>query len=222
MPGTRRLLGGPVSPRPYLEQVKIPIYDSVSVPTASREIAFFGTPLGGADAGAVNGATKTLSDTNIEQANALATPKTFDIEGISVKYPPAVPIADLKEFLREGELELFVGAKTYLRVPLMAIPQDVGVTGPGDHHIIDAGAVTVVDYLTNGAPVHKNIFDVRVQEEVGDPKTGASVLTGNLVPIHLPSQQFFSLTVRFPGTLTLSATTRVFVYLWGVLKREVH
>ena len=222
MPGTRRLLGGPTAPRPYLEQVRVPIFDSISIATAAREASFFGTPLGGVDTNAANGATKTLSDTNIERANALSTPKTFDVEGISIKYRPQIAIADLREFLREGELSFDVGAKTYLRVPLHVIPGDVGVTGPGDSDVAGPAANTSIDYVLNGSPAHRNIFDLRVQEEVADPASGASVLTGNLVPIHLPSEQFFTVNLTFPGTLTLGATERIFVYLWGVLKREVH
>lgn len=68
--------GGAVAPRPVLELIKNPVYDTVSVAVNAITSSFCAIPVGGADAGALIG-VKTFSETNLRRAGALATPSTY-------------------------------------------------------------------------------------------------------------------------------------------------
>ena len=221
MPGSRRMLGGPVAPRPFVEKVRIPLYDSVLVSNGNRENRLFVNPIGVADTNAINGATKTYIDTNMQQGTSLPTPKSFDIEGISLKFQADVTRTNLNAFLTTSHLKLNVGEKTYLAVPFYTIPGDVGLEG---NHIRADGTGTFVLSLHNGIGMHKNIYDLQIPEEVVDPASGRGAWTGRSVPIHLPSNQQFSVDIVHPGgiVITSGTTERIYVYLWGELKREVH
>ena len=122
--------GGAVAPRPVLEIIKQPLYDTVQIATGATTASFFSMPVGAADAGAAVG-VKTFSETNLRRAGALATPQQFDIYAISLKYPAAITRADHTAFQNGAaatqagaNYNLEVGQKSYLRVKLTTIPQD--------------------------------------------------------------------------------------------------
>lgn len=205
--------GGAVAPRPVLEIVKQPFYDYVLAETNAGSDSLFAMPVGAADAGAANGANKTFSDTNMRRAGALATPQQYDIYAISLKYPPAISRADLNMFQTQSNLDISIGQKSYLRVKLDCIPSDVTT-------VVDALTVAA-DAVHVGWPLHSNVFDVSIPEELFDPSTGRTFLTGRRVPIHIPSEQQFFVTLENIGTFTLGASRRIGVMLWGCWKREV-
>jgi len=211
--------GGAVAPRPVLEIVKQPLYDTIGVLTGATTSSFFAQPVGSPDANAAIG-VKTFSETNLRRSGALATPQQFDIYAISLKYPAAITRADHTAFLNGAaaaqagaNYNLEVGQKSYLRAKLTTIPQDTT-------QVVDAIAVAA-DAVHSGWPIHSNVFDVSIPEELFDPSTGRTFLTGRRVPIHLPSEQQWSNTLEYVGTITLGATRRLESMLWGCLKREV-
>jgi hypothetical protein len=218
--------GGAVAPRPVLEIIKQPLYDTVSVPTGATTTSFFAQPVGSADSGAAVG-VKTFSETNLRRAGALATPQQFDIYALSVKYRTNIVRADHTAFQNGAastqagaNYNLEIGQKSYLRVKLETIPQDTS-------QIVDALAVAA-DAVHSGWSLHSNVFDVSIPEELFDPTTGRTFLTGRRVPIHIPSEQQFSNTLEYVGGITLvgssggpSSAQRVSSVLWGCLKREV-
>jgi hypothetical protein len=211
--------GGAVAPRPVLEIIKNPVYDTVLVATTNTSASFFAVPVGGADTNALNGASKTFSETNMRRAGALATPQQFDIYAITIKFDPinATPAGLLRAELNQFELRtnynLEIGQKSYLRVRLTTIPEDTAV-------VVDALAVAA-DAVHVGWPIASNVFDVSIPEELFDPATQRTFLTGRRVPIHIPSEQQFANTLEMIGGVTLTTSKRVQSNFWGCLKREV-
>lgn len=204
--------GGAVAPAPVLELIKQPIYDTVAIVTAATTTSFFAIPIGGADAGALVG-VKTYSETNLRRAGALATPQQFDIYAITVKYVSSITNADLDQFLLRSNLDVTIGQKSYLRVRNTVLPADTT-------KVVDALAAAA-DAVHPGWPITSNVFDTSIPEELFDPVTGRTFLTGRRVPIHVPSEQQFPVTMEHVGGLTLQATRRTEVVWWGILKREV-
>lgn len=207
-------VGAPVK-RPVLEILKNPLFDQIRLPTTASysSQAYFAGPIGSADTTAINGATKSFSDTNLRRAGALATPQQFEIFAVSMKYADACSRADFRLIHNAGNVNLEIGQKSYLRVRCASIP--------GDTSPVVNSLAAAADSVGNGWSIHSNVFDVSIAEELFDEGSGRVFLTGRRVPIFLPSEQQFGLTLEFPGGITLGATTRVEFMLWGNLKREV-
>lgn len=206
--------GGAVAPRPVLELIKNPVYDTVSVAVNAITSSFCAIPVGGADAGALIG-VKTFSETNLRRAGALATPQQFDIYAITVKYPANITRADHTQMQIRTNYNLEVGQKSYLRVRLDTIPQDTA-------QVVDA-LTAAADAVHSGWPIASNVFDVSIPEELFDPTTGRTFLTGRRVPIHIPSEQQFAVTLEYVGGLVAPyvGPNRIEECWWGILKREV-
>ena len=201
-----------VSPRPILELVKQPLYDRTGIVNAATQTTFFSLPVGQADATSITG-VKSFSETNMRRAGALATPQQFDIYAASWKLPVNTPVADWLDVVNITNFNLEVGQKSYLRCRLSIIPGDTS---------LQANQLAVPgDSITNGWAIASNVFDCSIPEELFDPATGRTFLTGRRVPIHLPSEQQFNATLESVGGATMSATADCEITLWGVLKREV-
>jgi len=205
--------GGAVAPRPVLELIKQPLYDTTAIVTGATTATFFALPVGSADPGAINGVNKTFSETNLRRAGALATPQQMDAYAISLKFPASITRAEHTDFLARSNYNLEVGQKSYLRVRATVIPADTS-------QVVDQLAVAE-DSVYNGWSLHSDVFDVSIPEELFDPSTGRTFLTGRRVPIHFPSEQQFAVTLEMVAMITLAQTQRVETLLWGVLKREV-
>lgn len=206
--------GGAVAPRPVLELIKNPVYDTVSIAVGAITSAFCAIPVGGADAGALIG-VKTFSETNLRRAGALATPQQYDIYAISVKYPAAITRVDHTAFQARTNYNLEIGQKSYLRCRLDCIPSDTT-------QVVDA-LLAAADAVHSGWPIASNVFDVSIPEELFDPSTGRTYLTGRRVPIHVPSEQQFAVTLEHIGGLIAPyvGPNRIEECWWGILKREV-
>jgi hypothetical protein len=202
-----------VSPRPVLELVKQPLYDRVSLVANATQTTFFAIPVGGADLLSITG-NKSFSETNMRRAGALATPQQFDIYATSWKLPSDAVLADWLDTLNITNYNLEVGQKSYLRCRTANIPGDTGF-------VVNESLVASAN-ATNGWPMATNVFDTSIPEELFDPATGRTFLTGRRVPIHLPSEQQWSVTLEHVGGLRGAfVTAPLNIVLWGVLKREV-
>jgi len=211
----RRGVGPVVAPRPVLELLKEPRYDTISIAGAATQGTFYANPLGQIDATALTG-VKSFSETNQLRAGALSTPQMFDIYAVSQKLLPNVTRADITLHLNRGNFWLFIGQKSYLRVKMTVIPSDIGLVGS------DLAAGAGLEIYTNGLSDVNNVFDVTIPEELLDAGSGRVFLTGRRVPIHLPSEQQFSVTFEYPNTLGVAVTPqRTECLMWGILKREV-
>lgn len=117
----------------------------------------------------------------------------FDIYAITVKYPANISRADHTQMQIRTNYNLEVGQKSYLRVRLDTIPQDTA-------QVVDA-LTAAADAVHSGWPISSNVFDVSIPEELFDPTTGRTFLTGRRVPIHIPSEQQFAVTLEYVGGL---------------------
>jgi hypothetical protein len=197
---------------PTLEGVKQELYDTKLYPGLGTPLLeFFRNPAQG----------ELLS--NMQASGQLPSPQEFHILGIAVEIFPlpdrttsrnriSKEWAEDKRMVLEGALFKFnVGVKNYLTLPLMRIPEGMGMTGFGAASDV---AKTPIDYvLTNGVQDINHYFDVFVR------------LLNKKKPIHIPPQQAFYAQITWPTAVPLTYSTfdyaKIRVYLIGVLWREV-
>ena len=185
--------------RSIVEPIVQPLYDSGDMATTTTQIQYFKTPVGQGG--------KTLVDTNMDTAGQLSNPKLFVISGFRVhatqKLTQAIARAtDLASLLHGSFFSFDIGGnfKNYLRIPTFAVPSGFGVTG-----YADLGTSTAfTGMVTNGMPNIHNYYSIAKY------------------PLGIPPLQSFEATLNFPVALSsIDATTKVWVFLWGVLGREV-
>jgi hypothetical protein len=188
--------------RAIVEPIVQPLYDSGLVTTTSTtQIQFFQVPLGQGTP------TKTLVLTNQEVSGLLPNPKLFVISGfrLHISQDPSVAltsVTDMKIILHQSFFSFDLGGnfKNYLRVPSYMLPSGFGVTG---FAVNDSTASSTMSIVNNGAPVISNFFSI------------------GKYPIGLPPLQSYQATLNFPTAPTLTAQTRVWCVLWGIMGREV-
>lgn len=192
---------------PALEPVKQDLYDTKAYnPAAAPNVLeFFRNPTPG----------ELFS--NMSASGQLPHPQQFHTYGIAVEmFPEYDADADegaddnwvvSKKKIREAAwLKFHIGAKDYLTIPLVRVPEGTGEAG------LAAGLVAVgASFLTQGIPDIAHYYDVIIK------------LKGQAQPIHIPSQQAFFVQIYWPTSPTLLVTfvVKVRVYLVGVLWREV-
>lgn len=194
------------------EALDQPIYHYQSYAQAgTTQLNFFGTSI----ASATNG----LSDTNMDAQNVLSAGKRFAVRAISVVFLSgsnpvqkgtsttlASAANDAKLVLEGvGYLELKILDKPYLQeAPLIRVPGGVGLSmGAGGIQQTQASAadgLQQVSYGTNGMPVFENKRKL-------------------LVPLPLPQQVRFSVSLNWPTVIAVSAAARIGVVLDGMLIR---
>jgi len=189
---------------PSLEAIYEPRYDLKTILATTARMLYFDT-------------TGALEDTNVEKQNAIASPKFFEIYELNWKVDAATALADVALLGEEGALVLTVGSKPYLTTGLKYIPHGTFIYG-----FSDLGAGTpgnrVVGY---GWPSFFDRFPVWIGEEMVDPVSKRRVRTGNKLPIVLPPEQRFDVTLFFGALGALSANVDLSIVLWGPLYREV-
>jgi hypothetical protein len=124
------------------EQTRGSLYDSAVYAAAGQSsLAFFSFPVGQGTPVLGSGATKTLSDTNMQIGGQLAANQLFLIESLEVIFQPAsptvsgfdpsvvtttqayTPVNDSWWFYRAGNLTLSIASKPYVQeAPLMTFP----------------------------------------------------------------------------------------------------
>ena len=143
-----------------------------------------------------------LSTTNVRSAGQFPRPQEFLITGIQVTFEvgAAVSIAaatqtnfqDVFDVSNSGNLELFIGSKSYLNdAPIGVFPQQWGVGGE-----LSNGAVQSADYAR---PVGKYY---------------------QITPVKIPANQNFNITLNWPeGAVAVVTQARIGVRLDGFLYR---
>lgn len=182
----------------YVERLRQPLYDSISITTTATEFKFFSTPRGQS--------SKTTWHTNLDTAGSLPNPKTHVVDGIRVVPTQLITssmLADYRQLLwNQTWFELTIGGlKPYLQVPLWYLPAGFGLPGFSD----SGGLTSVTAYaqVSNGAPIMGNFFGIRSH------------------PILLPSQQTFSATIHADSALSsMSQAIRTWVVFEGLSGRE--
>lgn len=202
----------PLSPRLFRtqrpshpEDLWQPLYDRVHYPQAgTSELGFFSSPLGSTvtliTAGAAAAKTKTMRDTNMQNANVVPT-KLFRFEGISMAYihenPSVATNADDREELRNGGyLKFRIVDKDILVIPLLAIPE----LNPMLSSSTTLTASTINNYAGGG---------------------GRVAMYKLPIPIVLNPYESFQVTIHFDGTIALTTgeTIDVLMMLQGYMRR---
>lgn len=209
----RRVVAAPQG-RPVREVVRWELFDTKQYPAAGiGTLQFFLNP------------AVTPLDSNMNGSGVLTNPQSFDAYGIAVEifpqYEEAVAdgISELwaieKKKIREGAwLQLTVGIKPYLILPLKRIPEGMGFTGLSAGADDTTGAVDEM-VLTHGMQDVKHVYPLAVR------------IRGENVPIEIPAQQAFKVEIFWPTFIPTTETghttnvVRVRVYLVGHLWREV-
>lgn len=124
------------------ESIKQSLYDSAVYPAAgTAQLNFFAQPVGQGTPVLGSGATKTLSDTNMQLSGQLPTNQAFLVQEIEVLFEPTTPtvaaqmpavfgaqaaaqiVNDAYIFYRAGNLNFNIGSKSYLQeAPLLKFP----------------------------------------------------------------------------------------------------
>lgn len=202
----------PLSPRLFRtqrpshpEDLWQPLYDRVNFPNAgTSELGFFSQPLGSiarliTDTAAAN-KTKTLRDTNMQNANVVPT-KLFRFEGISMAYlhmtPDTITNSLDRELLRNGGyLKFRIVDKDILIIPLVAIPE----LNPMLSSATTVTSTTINNYAGGG---------------------GRIAMYKLPIPIVLNPYESFQVTISFDGTIAMSGSEEidVLVMLQGYMRR---
>jgi hypothetical protein len=192
------------------EAVDQPIYHLQSYgTTGSTQFTFFNVATGG------------YSVTNMDAASVLSKGKRFAVFGIGIAFIPGqVPVQgsadttvnsalnDAKKVLEGvGWAELNILDKNYLReAPLTRLPAGIGLSGIGGGiqrtQAAAADGTFQVSYASNGAPMLSCMRKLRV-------------------PITLPEQTKFGVTVNYPTAVTVTTAGTLACWLDGVLLRAV-
>jgi hypothetical protein len=181
------------------EVVYQPLYDYVEIAaaTATSAARAFQVPNGSGG--------KTLADTNMEVAGTIPSPRVQQVEaiGIHVKetVPTAVgvPIAELRAILEGGVLVFGTGSKNQFILPLVALPPGFGVV----FDIVTQAAAATGAQANNGQPGYH----------------AAASLRG--YPIVLDENENISCELQWPTAVTVTAATKVGIYLAGPQTRGI-
>ena len=199
------------------EPVDQPLYHIQSYGTAGAlSFTFFNTSVGSA--------TNGFSDTNMDSSSVLSAGKRFAIFGIQVAFFPGAATAveqgttanlipanaanDAKSVLEGiGNVQLTILDKPYYQIaPLAYLPSGFGVFVPStaatNAQQTAANASIISGYANNGVPFVGAARRLRV-------------------PIPIPQQVRFSVTVTFNSLITVSTASRIGCFLNGILIRAM-
>lgn len=186
------------------EAIYQPLYDYLTYAAAGQaSLQFFQTPISG---------TKTIADTNMDQAGALPAGKEFLVQAIEVAFFPGADPAtntapaasvfaeDVYKFAKSGHLQFYVGSKPYLdEAPIGVFGQSFGLEG----------FAAMADSSTAGATGHTAINYAKLASNVYQ-----------ITPVKLTSQQNFRVTMDWAAAVAISADARVGVRLLGTMYRS--
>ena len=199
-----------VNRRGQYEVLKQPLYDYQAYLLAgATSYTFFTIPNGQGG--------KTLADTNMEAAGQMPNPKRFLIRGIEIQFfpgvfPSQVAIApgagsidnfvnDVWEiFSATAWLELYIGSKAYVQIPLNMAPAVNRLDGWAGMADATTAAAALFD-RTSYAAMAGTPFAL-------DP------------PLILEPTQNFRVTLNFPTAVAISANARIGIHLKGLLYRQ--
>lgn len=199
------------------EAVDQPLYHIQSVATTTAtSYTFFNT--------AVGSATNGFSDTNMDSSSVLSAGKRFAIFGIAIAFfPGAAPVVrqgttanavpanaanDAKTILEGiGNIQLSILDKPYMQIaPLAYLPAGFGTfvsaAAYSNNQQTAADNSAFAGYATNGLPIPSAARRLRI-------------------PIPIPQQTRFGVTITFNAALTLGTASRIGCFLDGIMIRAV-
>lgn len=193
------------------EDIYQPQWDRVNYAAAGvATVAFFTIPKGQnatlIRAGAAATVTKTFRDTNLEQPGVVPS-KALSVRGFSVSFVPlqqaiagaATPSIpdDVQRLTYGGFLTLTLLDKPYLRLPLILLPSTGVLRGLA---ATTANATTMISAPGSGS---------------GNPRD--SFWTG--VPLTIDPYQTFNAEMGFDGTVALTQTFDIYLFLHCYVRR---
>lgn len=195
VPDFQKLRGNPTYTG-VLEAIDRPVYDTTTIVSASTTTQdLFQTPQGQS--------SKTAMETSMRQAGQLPVPEKFTIKRIGLFILSRV-IGDFYTLSFQLLFTFQVNSKTYTQGPLFYYPCGFGPFGQ-----TTANDTSV---LTNGFPgdlgVRSLVYDIPLNPQ--DPFIGNLTVYGG-----------GSVGSRAIGTVTLTATTGVMVFLQGPYERAI-
>ena len=204
-------MAGFLRARPDEEVIDQPLYHFQSyATTGAYNYTFFNTAIGSA--------TNGIADTNMEAAGQLSAGKRFAVFGISVVFLPGVApvtsqstantvppnaVNDAKGVLEGiGSLNFKVLNKDYLTIaPLSYLPAGFGTF---------MSASSIINNQQTAAD--KSMFGGYAVNGVPLPAAGRRLR----VPISIPQQVTFSVTITFPSLITVGTASRIGIILEGL------
>lgn len=202
------------------EAIRQSLYDSTAYPAAGiAQMTFFQVPVG--QGTGFGGAAKSYSDTNMQLAGQMPANQVYLVQSIEIMLEPTTPtvaaqmpaafgaqaaaaiVNDAYIFRRSGNLNFFIGAKSYLQeAPLMRFPSKARFNLDG-----------ALSDTTTAAAASQNRL------AFGDSGGRPYILTPG--DIQLESSQNFYVQLSWPeGLQVITNPARVFVILDGVLYRR--
>lgn len=188
---------------PLQEVVNQPYYDSQSIATGNTETTFY------------TQASTNLAQSNVIRPNSFPNPQSFDLYEFTWQPPSGIAEADFRALCQSGVLIFgLANSKTYLQIPLRFVPTSPSVDG--------FFTTNNERNLRIGSNQMQERFPVWVPEVQVHQVTGRRLFTGQRLPIHIPSEQNFNVSILFPGAVTLTTGPhRVFIVMHGPRYREV-
>lgn len=192
---------------PNEEAVDQPLYHIQSYGTSgATSFTFFQTARGSA--------TNGLADTNMDNAGNLSAGKRMAVTSIGVCFlaSPAMvfnaastasALNDAQKVLEGiGSLSFVVLNKDYLDVaPISLLPAGFGINiGGASYQRTQASAADgngFIAYANNGVPIPQARYQLKV-------------------PIPIPQQVSFQVTMAFPTAITVTTASRIGVHLYGI------
>lgn len=146
-----------------------------------------------------NTAGKNLLQSNMPANSVLPAPRQFLTESLAVSFPVDTTTADAGALLAGALIQWFISDKEYLRAPVFAAPGGTGVAGA----IATGVAATTFESFGNGWPSPAARFYLHKPGQL------------------IKSQENFRVDFVLPSAITLAATRRIWIALWGTELRAV-
>lgn len=183
-----------------VEQLAWSLYDSQTYVAAGQTaLTFFQNPVGSSGSG--------YETTNLDAAGSVPKGQIFLVQCIELDILPAIDVADaaalsayandVYNFFRKGYLEFKIGSKLYAQHgPLGLYPPRTGLSG--------FAATATTQTTTDSAAIYA--------VNRGRPYA--------LIPLTIPSNQNFSVTLKWDSAQAISADATVKTRLSGILFRN--
>ncbi len=185
-------------PSALLRPLQQPLYDTEIVPASGTpiEIDFFMRQLG--QTTAYGSVTKTEAETNLQQPGQLANPLEFSLFGFLFEVMPGTVLADFVNiYTASAFIFTYTGNRVYLSLPLMRIPQGIGIEGFAATTV----GSTTLSAVKNGVGHVSNYFKFTI---------GRSAL-------RIRPTESFQIKVRWPNAApTITTNVRCRVYITGL------
>lgn len=229
-----------------LEKQELYDQEGLRLATATTQLSFFSNTLGGAD-GSTMITSKTIGDTNINQAGQLSAGQEMTVDSLFVRITPAVltagvlsaPTAAAPATITESDL-LTIYFRSWLTFtisgiivyqgPLINVASGTGILFSGNStadtrslYTNGTGHATSVNSVTSKA-FEYGYFAVPSGERVTKAYQGQKQLVAVKSYAAYPTidqNENFAVTINWPGAITLAGSALVQVFLGGYFLRPM-